>query len=372
MTAELLVALGEVIDASTHSGAALLSWPRDPIADALMLRLTGGLHALARSGQDDELTRFYTQQKGDLPRILKRVLKDWDDWILPWLDSPPQTNEVGRAAALWPGMMRIARRFGPRMEWIEIGASAGLNLNMDHFGYRLGGVVAGDLRSPLQLMPDWMGTDPDVSDVIVADRLGIDLNPLDVTQPDIADRLMAYVWPDQRDRMTRTQTAIAMAQKTPPPLIKGDAMDLLAPLLAEQQAEGRTRVIYHSIALQYFTEEQRMAVRDMIEAAGARATPARPLAWLSLEFQTQGAPLAELRLRCWPWLFLRRASVFCRCSALRSASVSPWQAGCRCAVATCAAPRSACGAWCLATSASALPFLVRQAKAPFRPSALPR
>lgn len=300
MTAELLVALGDVIDASTHSGAAVLSWPGDPIADALMLRLTGGLHALARSGQDDELTRFYAQQKGDLPRILKRVLKDWDDWILPWLDRPPQTNEVGRAAALWPGMMRIARRFGPRMEWIEIGASAGLNLNMDHFGYRLGGVVAGDLRSPLQLMPDWMGADPDVSDVIVADRLGIDLNPLDVTDAAIADRLMAYSWPDQRDRMTRTQTAIAMAQKTPPPLVKGNAMDLLEPLLAEQQAEGRTRVIYHSIALQYFTEEQRMAVRDMIEAAGARATPARPLAWLSLEFQTQGAPLAELRLRCWP------------------------------------------------------------------------
>ncbi|MEN9289185.1 MAG: hypothetical protein RL317_808, partial [Pseudomonadota bacterium] len=148
MTAELLVALGDVIDASTHSGAALLSWPGDPIADALMLRLTGGLHALARSGQDEELTRFYTHQKGDLPRILKRVLKDWDDWILPWLESPPQTNEVGRAAALWPGMMRRARRCGPRMEWIEIGASAGLNLNMDHFGYRLGGVVAGDLRSP--------------------------------------------------------------------------------------------------------------------------------------------------------------------------------------------------------------------------------
>ena len=92
MTAELLVALAEVIDASTHSGAALLSWPGDPIVDALMLRLTGALHALARSGQDAALSAFYTQQKGDLPRILKRVLHDWDDWILPWLDSPPQTN----------------------------------------------------------------------------------------------------------------------------------------------------------------------------------------------------------------------------------------------------------------------------------------
>lgn len=300
LTAEVLIALGDVVNSSTQTGAHILGWQGDPMTDALMLRIAGGLHALARSGQDPELTVLYAQHKGDMPRILARVLQDWDAWLLPWLDGPPQTNEVGRAAALWPGMMRIARRFGPRMEWIEIGASAGLNLRMDLYGYRFGNAAAGDLRSPLQIVPEWQGPPPAISDVVVTDRVGIDLNPLDVTDPSVAERLMAYIWPDQRDRLTRMQTAIAMAIGAPPPLIAGDAMQLLPPLLAEPQAEGRTRVIFHSIALQYFSAEDRMAVRDMIEAAGARATPSTPLAWLSLEVQGHGAPQAELRLRCWP------------------------------------------------------------------------
>ncbi len=300
LTAEILVALAEVLDEETRTGARMLAWPGDPMADALALRLTGALHALARSGKNQPLSDLYTGQTGDLPRILARTLAVWDDWLLPWLDSPPQTNEVGRAAALWPGMMHIARRFGPRMEWIELGASAGLNLVMDHYGYRLGSAVAGDLRANLQLTPEWQGSPPAVSDISVLDRVGIDLNPLDVADPDVAERLQAYVWPDQRDRLTRLRTALAVASPLHPPLIQGDAVQLLPPLLAEPQAEGRTRVVFHSVVLQYFSSEDRMTIRDMIEAAGARATPARPLAWLSLEFQTVGAPMAELRLRCWP------------------------------------------------------------------------
>ena len=300
LTAEVLVSLGIILDGSTRTGARILGWEGDPLGDQMPLRIAGGLHALARSGKDAALTELYTRQTGDMPRILSRVLEGCDDWLCEWLDSPPQTNEVARSAALWPGMMHIARRFGPRMEWIEIGASAGLNLNMDMYGYLLGSAVAGDMLSPLQLVPDWQGANPSVVDVRVMDRVGIDLLPLDVSDDVVAEHLQAYIWPDQRERMTRTQTAIAMAKGARPPLIGGNALDLLPPLLAEPQAEGRTRVIYHSIALQYFSPEGRMAVRDMIETAGARATPAAPLAWLGLEFQGPGAAQAELRLRCWP------------------------------------------------------------------------
>ncbi|MFM7028433.1 MAG: DUF2332 domain-containing protein [Chakrabartia sp.] len=299
-TAEILVALAEVMDRETQTGSRVLDWTGDPLADALPLRLAGALHALARTDKNPPLSELYAEQSGDLPRIIARTLVVWDAWLLPWLEGPPQTNEVGRAAALWPGMMRIARRFGPRMEWIELGASGGLNLVMDHYGYRLGGAVAGNLRAELQLVPDWQGADPDVSDVSVLDRVGFDLNPLAIAEPEIAERLLAYIWPDQRDRLTRARTAIAVARPLHPPVIRGDAVQLLGPLLAEPQAEGRTRVIFHSVVLQYFSAEDRMAVRDMIEAAGVRATPARPLAWLSLEFQSSGAPMAELRLRCWP------------------------------------------------------------------------
>ncbi len=300
LTAEVVGALADILDQSTRTGARILDWAGDPIVDALPLRIAGGLNALVRLGRDDLLSRLYRSRDVEAHPVLKQVLSKWDDWLNPWLDSPPQTNEVARSAALWPGMLEIARRFGPKMEWIEIGTSAGLNLNMDKFGYRLGETTSGDSRSAVQIAPHWTGPSPSAAAVDVIDRLGIDLNPLDVSDSAIAERLLAYIWPDQGERVARAEAAIRVAQANPPPIVKGDATALLEPLLAEPQSEGRTRVIFHSIAFQYFPPDARARVTELIEAAGARADTARPLAWLSMEFQEKGAAQAQLGVRCWP------------------------------------------------------------------------
>ena len=300
LTAEVVAALGDIVDHSTRTGARILDWAGDPIVDALPLRIAGGFNALARSARDELLFRYYKNRDVEAHPVLRKTLEKWDDWLYPWLDSPPQTNEVARSGALWPGMLEIARRFGPDMEWIEIGTSAGLNLNMDRFGYNLGGAASGDSLSAVQLRPQWTGAPPPASTVHVADRLGIDLNPLDVSDPVIAERLLAYIWPDQAERVARAEAAIRVAQANPPPIVKGDATELLAPLLAEPQAEGRTRVIFHSIAFQYFPPEARARVTELMAAAGARASAARPLAWLAMEFREMGAAKARLGLRCWP------------------------------------------------------------------------
>jgi hypothetical protein len=192
-TAQLLETLSETLDRTTQCGHEILGWSGDPMIDALALRITGGLHALARSGEDDALSALYTQQSGDMNAIVSRVLSQWDEQLLPWLESAPQTNEVGRSGMLWPGMMEIARRFGPRLEVLELGASAGLNLNMEHYGYDLGGLRAGEAGSPVQLAPEWTGPPPPACDVEIVRKSGVDLNPLDVSQPEIAARLLAYV-----------------------------------------------------------------------------------------------------------------------------------------------------------------------------------
>ena len=46
-----------------------------------------------------------------LGRALAPVLAD--DALLPWLDSAPQTNEVGRSAVLMAGLLVVAERFRP-------------------------------------------------------------------------------------------------------------------------------------------------------------------------------------------------------------------------------------------------------------------
>ncbi len=299
--ADILATLADALDETTQTGQAVLRWPGDPMADALKLRLTGGLHALARSGEDAELSAIYAAREGDLKRVLPRVLGQWDAWLLPWLESAPQTNEVGRSGALLPGVMAVAQRFGPRVELLELGASAGLNLHMDRFGYDLGGVIAGDPASPVQLRPAWTGNPPVFANVDVVARRGVDLNPLDVSRPDVAARLLAYVWPDQAERLARIAAAIEIARDHPAPVDRGDGADWIEARLAGPQQMGVTRIVYHSIALQYFPEEGRARVIQAIQAAGALATAEHPLAWLSMEFGgSVVGNQARLRLQSWP------------------------------------------------------------------------
>jgi hypothetical protein len=58
-TALLMEALPRALDVRTRTGAAVLGWRGDPIADALPLRVAGGLHALVRGGRLPMLAALY-------------------------------------------------------------------------------------------------------------------------------------------------------------------------------------------------------------------------------------------------------------------------------------------------------------------------
>jgi hypothetical protein len=132
----------------------------------------------------------------------------------------------------------------------------------------------------------------------VAKRRGCDRAPIDLTAPGAAERLMAYVWPEQNERLARLAAAIAFAQREKPALEKADAGDWLEAALAKP-APGVATVVVHTIVAQYFSRETRARVRALIEAAGARAGREAPLAWLSLE-QYAADQLPEVRLTQWP------------------------------------------------------------------------
>ena len=76
------------------------------------------------------------------------------------LDQPPQTNEVGRSAVLFPGLIEISNRTKLPISLFEIGASAGLNLYLERYSYQLGDVHLGCRDSRVKLTPDWTGNCP--------------------------------------------------------------------------------------------------------------------------------------------------------------------------------------------------------------------
>ncbi|ACL62191.1 DUF2332 domain-containing protein [Methylobacterium nodulans] len=300
-TASLCGLVAEWLDRRSAIGCRILDWPGPPEADALALRLCGGLHALVRRGRLPELAILYPPAPLDPAALWDATARALDEAgadLDPWLDGPPQTNEVARSGVLMPGLMAVAAATGerPMILW-EIGASAGLNLVLDRYAYDLGGVAAGDPAAPVRLVPDWTGPPPPAARVAVAARRGVDLNPLDLREASHRERLVAYIWPDQRERLARMEAAIACAAETPPPLDRGEATAWLADRLAEPPQPGTVRVVQHSIALQYFPPAGQARVGALLAEAGARASPATPLAWLAYEFDGSACALT---LTLWP------------------------------------------------------------------------
>lgn len=293
--------LAETLDDSTATGRRVLGWEGDPLIDALALRLLGGLHALVRRGRLPGLASMYPPapmpEVATLTEALRVALADADGELLTWLDSAPQTNEVGRSALLYAGLLVLAAETGLPFRLFELGASAGLNLRLDHYGYTLGGEEFGVPGAAVHLAPTWEAPPPPRAAVQVASRAGVDLNPIDVRDPAMRDRLLAYVWPDQTERLARLEAALAEAAADPPLLDKADAAGWVETHV--DVARGFATVVQHSIAFQYFPADTQARIVAHLEKVGGATTADAPLAWLRYEFIVPDrAP--ELRLRLWP------------------------------------------------------------------------
>ncbi|WP_300013141.1 DUF2332 family protein [uncultured Roseobacter sp.] len=272
-----------------------------PAGASLPLRTAGGLHALVLAGRAPELAALYPPAQVNDDVLRDGVLEAFERheaFMLGWVESPPQTNEVRRSAALIAGAAVAAERFDLPFTVSELGASAGLNLMWDRYALSLTGMDIAPADPALTLTPDWEGPLPPRIRPIIAERAGVDLNPLDPSDPQDLLRLTAYLWPDQPERLALTRAAAAV---TDAPIHRGDAIEWLATRLASAP-EGHLHLIQHTVAWQYFPADVQARGQEMIEAAGATATPTRPLAWLSMESDgdTTGGIGAALVLRLWP------------------------------------------------------------------------
>ncbi|MEB3982908.1 DUF2332 family protein [Mycobacterium sp. 663a-19] len=286
--------------------ASILSGREDaPSREAVPLRLLGGLHRLVLDGRAPGLRRWYPSAGGAWdadsawPEIV-RAAAEHADALREALGRPPQTNEVGRSAALIGGLLRLDRGFGLPVMLFEVGCSAGLNLRADHYRYHHAGGGWGPDDSPVTIGDAWRGRLPPQGAVRIAERHGYDIAPIDVTGTDGELTVLSYVWPDQAARLDRLRGAIEVARRVPARLHRRRAGDAVGGLTL---ADGALTVLWHSITWQYLSAEERAAVRDGVDALGARAEASAPFAHLTLEPAREGpgAPVKFLvRARRWP------------------------------------------------------------------------
>lgn len=294
-TARLLRAVAAALPRAGPLADRLRAWAGTK-DDALPLRLAGALHALARSGDAPALAAAYPPaEQGDLAAALREALAAHEARLLPWLDSPPQTNEVARSAVLIAAAHLLHARHPLPLRLSELGASAGLNLNFDRYALAIGDVRLGPDDAAVVLRPEWSGPAPAPRPVRVGERRGVDLAPVDAADPAARARLRAFVWADQAERLARLDRALVLP---PAPVDRGDAAAWLLHRLAAA-TPGAFHLIYHTVAWQYFPPATQAACTRAIEEAGARATAEAPLAWLAMEGDGQ-SPSAVLTLRLWP------------------------------------------------------------------------
>lgn len=285
--------------------ARLDQWPGDLAADAVIFRLNAGLHALALSGRAPGLAGLYADAPGHAPpspatldRALARALTYHADMLAQWLAHPTQTNEVARAAGLVAALMALNADAPMPCELLEIGASAGLNLNLAHYACRIGNVAAMAPRSPVMLAPEWRGHGVPDRPVALTRAVGVDINPLDVRHESDRERLEAFVWPGEQARSARLRAAIGIAQRHPPLVERGRASHWLARELAAPQPAGVRRVVFHAMVLQYADPAERRSVEAALAEAGARADATRPLVRIGIEWRAD-RQVVELTITRW-------------------------------------------------------------------------
>ena len=304
-TAELCRAIPEAMG-ETGFGQHIRLWQGDAGTDALALRACGGLHALVLTGAAPDLAATYPPHALDGARLraaLGDTIAEHDGFLTDYLDSPPQTNEVGRSSMLLGAGLTLAHETGFPLSVYEIGASAGLNLWFSRYAYDLGnGIAWGRSDAPLTVSSDWSGALPPLErwlDVVA--RRGCDRNPLTPDNPDDRLRLLSYIWPDQPERLTRMRKALDFSAAHAPLVAAADAADWIEHELAVPAEPGTVRMVYHTIVWQYLPEPVKARITAAIETAGAAATPDTPLAWFRFESdQGAGGDGGLMDLRLWP------------------------------------------------------------------------
>ena len=266
------------------------------------LRLLAALHDLVLRGGAPELARFFPSAGGDEPpdgawAVARRTLAEHEAFIRERLGRTVQTNEPGRCVALYGGLLWLSERHRLPIRLLEIGASAGLNLNADRFAYIVGGELLGDPDSPLCFEEPWDGlpvADPGAAAarLEVAERRGCDQAPIDPTTPDGRVTLRSYIWPDEPQRLARIAHAADVATRHPVAVERRSASAWLALQLVDAGADMLT-VVWQSVVHQYLEDAERAGIRSAFASAAAG-----PLAWLTLEPPRRHDDAGGFELRC--------------------------------------------------------------------------
>ncbi len=269
--------------ALSESGEALRAIEAAPARKRHPTVILAALHDLALAGRAPALAAAYAAADGEAAAgaAIDTLLRMTDSVVAIAVRRRARTGETGRCAVLYPAIAEAARRAGANaVGLIDVGCSAGLNLNVDRVGITFSnGQTLGDPSSPVQMSSSVVGDRavPARAMPEVVARVGTDPEPADVTDSDDARWLRACLPPDQPERAARLEAEMALAATAPPLLLPGDPVEVVPDAIARVPADALP-VVTTTWALSRFPLESRLRFLHRLDDAAGRA-----LAWVSVE-----------------------------------------------------------------------------------------
>lgn len=244
--------------------------------------LLAAVHYLVLGGLEHPLSAVYTgDSNADPGPLFTDVCRQNRETIAELLHTRhTNTNEVGRSAVLGPALSVVAASLGEPLGLLDVGCSAGLNLLCDRYLLDYGAAGAtGPGDAPVRIRSEIRGGHPPIRERLpaVAARLGLDLDPVDLDSEDAVRWQLALVWPDT-GRLPRTRLAFAGARRSPPEIVRGDAVGDLESTVA-RIPHGCVAVVVTTWAMAYLPPDRRAEFGETLE----RVSSGRPVAWVSAE-----------------------------------------------------------------------------------------
>jgi len=299
-----MVAWGAFSKAFSNSASPLYAYLSDHIAEApavadVILQVPAhqpvpnlvlsAVHERLLAGVVHPLREWYPTLGGTrsmdaalIPAFNEFVALERDSLIALVRSRTVQTNEVRRCALWLPALVWLGRQVGP-FEIFEMGASAGLNLLWQHYGYRYGDRRAGAANATLQLECELRGKWPELDPLPeITAASGGDLFPVPLDDAQAVRWLKALVWPDQVDRLQRLEQALEIARLHPP------QVTAMSGVRGIQRLSQGPLCILNSFVLNQFSETQRADWEQDLR----RLSEKTPVWNLGIEWI--GTPTAEL------------------------------------------------------------------------------
>ncbi len=256
------------------------------------LLFTAAATFLVLEGSPAPLRDWFPRLGAPQPRLDRRFkdayrrfcLEHGDRLLALCAEHRYQMNEVGRCAELLPALAP-AIADGRPLALVDIGTGAGLALRLDRYRYVFNGPAArhstvGEERASVVIETEVRGSRPvplPPARPRIAERIGIDIEPLDLGDGGVRDWLYACI-PQEIGAVNRFYRAAQVAREHPARMVRGDACAVLAEVLASIDDDAIVCLIDSYVHV-FFEPEQLRRFRGLVDEAGA----GRDLDWISLD-----------------------------------------------------------------------------------------